>query len=261
MLLVTRPREQAQDWVARLQAAGVPAHAVPLLGIAPADTQADHASMRDAWTQLQACRAVMFVSPNAVQAFFKHATVGRPAWPEHTWAIAPGPGTAAALVSRGIPPLQIVQPPTDAPQFDSEALWPELARLAWNNQDVMVVRGEGGRDWLIQRWQQAGARVHTVVVYRRGAPLLLKPEVQGLQWALAHPDRAVWLWSSSEALDHLAPLIRTHAPQVSLSAWAPQVRALATHARIVERARTLGFAQVLACRADLSSVVAASNNL
>lgn len=54
MLLVTRPREQARDWVSRLQAAGVPAAAVPLLGIAAADSETDRMALEQAWAQLPA---------------------------------------------------------------------------------------------------------------------------------------------------------------------------------------------------------------
>jgi uroporphyrinogen-III synthase len=267
MLLVTRPREQARDWVLRLQAAGVPAAAVPLLGIMAADTAADRAALEQAWAQLPHCRAVMFVSPNAVSGFFDAAPpsaatadVAPPrSWPAHTWAVAPGPGTAAALQGQGLAAVQIVQPPADAPQFDSESLWPALATQNWAGQDVLVVRGEGGREWLIQRWRQAGARVHTVVAYRRGAPALQESEVQHLRWAVAHPQQALWLWSSSEALEHLAPLVQAHAPEALGAGWMAQVRGLATHERIVEHARALGFSQVVACRADLPSVVAAYN--
>ncbi len=268
MLLVTRPREQARDWVSRLQAAGVPAAAVPLLGIAAADSETDRMALEQAWVQLPRCRAVMFVSPNAVSGFFDAASTsaatagtGKPrSWPAHTWAVAPGPGTAAALEARGLAASQIVQPPADAPQFDSESLWPALATQEWAGQDVLVVRGEGGREWLIQRWQQAGARVHTVVAYRRGAPVLQEPEVQHLRWAVAHPQQALWLWSSSEALEHLAPLVQAHAPEALRAGWAAQARGLATHERIVEQARALGFSQVVPCRADLRSVVAAYND-
>ena len=256
MLLVTRPREQAQEWVARLLEAGVQACAVPLLGIEAATTEAERAALRQAWAQLPACRAVMFVSPNAVSGFFASA---RAPWPSHTWAVAPGPGTAAALVAQGLAPAQIVQPPADAQQFDSESLWPELARHDWVGQAVLVVRGEGGRDWLIQRWQEAGARVHTVVAYRRGAPVMLEEESQRLRWAVAHPQRAWWLWSSSEAMEHLAPLVRSQVPDCNWPAWVSQAQGLATHPRILEQAQSLGFAKVRACRADLASVVAAYN--
>jgi uroporphyrinogen-III synthase len=74
LVLVTRPQPQADEWVARLQALGVPAVALPLMGIAaPADAAPVHA----AWQSIaqpglagETLALVMFVSPNAVDRFF-----------------------------------------------------------------------------------------------------------------------------------------------------------------------------------------------
>ena len=257
MLLVTRPREQAQDWVTRLQAQGVAAQALPLLGIHPAP---DPQAVRHALSLLPRCRAVMFVSPNAVSGFHAMAPLPQP-WPPQTWAVAPGPGTAAALQALGVPAAQIVQPPADAAQFDSESLWPELERHPWAGEQVLVVRGEGGRDWLIDQWKEAGAQVHTVAAYSRGAPQPTHEEQAVLHQALASPSQFVWLLSSSEALDHLMPLVQAHAPTADIPAWASRVQALATHPRILERALALGLQQAQACRADLASVVASYNRI
>lgn len=257
MLLVTRPREQAHDWVLRLQACGVDAQALPLLGIHPAP---DAQAVLHARQQLAFCKAVMFVSPNAVAGFQAAAPLPQP-WPMHTLAVAPGPGTAAALQALGVPLSHIVQPPADAAQFDSESLWPELERHSWAGQQVWVVRGEGGRDWLIDRWKEAGAQVRTVAAYRRGAPLPTPAEQAVLHQALAQADRAVWLLSSSEALDHLLPLLQEHAPAIDLSLWVSRAQALATHPRILERALGLGLRRAQVCRADLASVVASYNRI
>lgn len=261
MLLVTRPREQALEWVSQLQSRGVLAAALPLLGIHPAP---DMAAVQQARQRLEAhaFRAAMFVSPNAVDAFFK-GTGSNDAfsWPAATLAAAPGPGTAAALQAHGVPPHLIVQPPSTAAQFDSESLWPELARHHWQNADVLVVRGEGGREWLIQRWQEAGARVQAVAAYRRGAPQPTGEEQTLLRTALAHPQRHTWLLSSSEALDHLPPLAEALSAHTHFAHWAQQSPMLATHPRILQRAHALGFALAQACRPDINSVVDSYNRL
>jgi uroporphyrinogen-III synthase len=57
-----------------------------------------------------------------------------------------------------------------------------------------------------------------------------------LAQAVAKPEAHVWLLSSSEALDHLLHM----AADV---AWARSV-ALASHPRIAQRARDLGFGRV-----------------
>jgi uroporphyrinogen-III synthase len=240
---------------------------MPLLGIHPTPHPQ---AVVEAWQGLAQChyRAVMFVSPNAVTGFFAAAPSAAP-WPAGVLAVAPGPGTAAALIAQGVSEACIVQPAADAAQFDSESLWPELERYPWQEARVLVARGEGGRDWLIQRWAQAGARVQTVTAYTRGAPDPSEQERQTLRAAVQRPAEHVWLLSSSEALDHLLELVQAlgslsgslsgplSAPL--LDHWLDQARALATHPRIFDRARQLGLRHVSTCRADFASVVAAYN--
>ena len=75
-LLVTRPRPQCAAWLARLAALGVPAAALPLIEIRPADAPAP---VQAAWQALADTDLAVFVSPNAVEQFFAQAT-GR-GWP------------------------------------------------------------------------------------------------------------------------------------------------------------------------------------
>jgi len=56
---VTRPAVQANEWVARLQAAGIDAFALPLIEIVPAG---DPEALVDAWASLASRTLVMFVS-------------------------------------------------------------------------------------------------------------------------------------------------------------------------------------------------------
>jgi uroporphyrinogen-III synthase len=124
---------------------------------------------------------------------------------------------------------RVLSPPNDAEQFDSETLWPLLqAERPWQGERVLWLRGDGGRDWLIERLRGEGAQVDVQTIYRRSAAPL--PEAQ-LQALLASP--ALWLFSSSEALGHLA------AARPELAASPPP--ALFTHSRIADSARALGW--------------------
>lgn len=232
-VLVTRPQPQAAQWVARLGALGIAARALPLLGIGD---PADPAPVAAAWAGLAGQALVMFVSPSAVQRFFAQ----RPAahtWPAGVLAGSTGPGTQAALRRAGVPVAAIVSPPEAAGRFDSEALWQQLAgRREWRASQVLVVRGEGGRDWLAETLRRHGALVHFVEAYRRTAPVLDDAAQALLALARAEPASYCWLFSSSEAVRHLPAL----APGMD---WAP-ARALATHDRIVEAARAIGFGRV-----------------
>lgn len=233
-LIVTRPAAQTQEWVQRLAAQGVPAVALPLIEIEPLRATAEVAQ---AWAGLAQQALAVFVSSNAAQCFFAARPAGM-AWPAHTSAAAVGPGTAAALCALGVPAAQVVAPA--APPFDSEALWAVLQHQAWQGRGVLWVRGEGGRDWLAQHLAAQRAAVTSVCTYRRRLPRWGDSELALLRSALARPEAQVWWFSSSQAIDHLQALATKH----QLAAHWPASQALASHARIAQRARELGFGRV-----------------
>jgi uroporphyrinogen-III synthase len=228
-VLVTRPQPQASQWMQRLRADGVDAHALPLLQIGAEPMHA----LASAWQALPPW--LVFVSPNAVEHFF----AARPAgcdWPAEVRAAAPGPGTAEALRRAGVPAAQVIEPEASSERFDSEALWQRLRHQRWAGRRVLVVRGDGGRDWLATTLREAGAQVTFLQAYSRHAPRLNEQQRLLLADAVAQPQAHLWLFSSSEALGHLPAL----APEAQ---W-QQARALASHPRIADSARALGFGHV-----------------
>jgi uroporphyrinogen-III synthase len=228
-VLVTRPQPQAEQWAMRLHDLGVPAKAFPLLQTAALD---DTALLTKAYARVADSALVMFVSPNAVAHWRAWAPAGW-AWPHGVLAGATGPGTCQALRDAGVPEHAIAAPPEAAGRFDSEALWQQIAPMRhWAGARVMIVRGEGGRDWLADTLRTAGAQVQFVEAYRRIAPQLDIEARILLVGALADPERCVWLFSSSEAVGHLPALM----PGADWSCS----RALATHPRIVDAALALG---------------------
>ena len=244
-LILTRPRAQAQDWVQRMARLGVACDCLPLLDIAPLDP----APARQAWERLASQALLMFVSPNAVEHFFAARPAGM-SWPSHTLAATVGPGSAQALLRQGVPAALLRQPPPDAPSLDSEHLWPVLSGEDWRGREVLLVRGDGGREWLADRLREAGARVAALSVYRRQAPCLSDAERALLAHALACPQAHVWLFSSAEAIDHLPGLAGGAAD------WS-RSRAIATHERIAQRARQLGLGHVVLTRPDAAAVATA----
>jgi uroporphyrinogen-III synthase len=235
-VLVTRPAAQAGDWVARLQAEGIPAAALPLMGIVPVD---DPLPVAAAWRALPGHDLAMFVSPNAVAHFLARRPPGCD-WPATLLAAAPGPGTSAALREAGVPVGQIVEPAADAPSFDSESLWAQLRlRGPWAGRSVLIVRGgaeaedrgprgdapaappaaqaggeaeEGGvgREWLSLTLRGEGARVQALATYRRGLPPWGDEERAMWRQARAAPRGHLWWFSSSEAIGHLQTLAALH---------------------------------------------------
>jgi uroporphyrinogen-III synthase len=191
---------------------------------------------------------VVFVSPGCVKSFFALRPADA-AWPTECWAGATGPGTSQALREAGVPSAAIIEPPHDAEQFDSEALWRRLESRSWQGQRALVVRGDGGRDWLADRLRERGAQVQFVQAYRRTLPSLDAPQRALLAAALAAPASHWWLFSSSQAVQHLQQL-------AAQSDWSSGC-ALATHPRIAATLRASGFGTVLSVRPTLDAVVSA----
>ena len=253
-VIVTRPREQAEGWLPALQASGREAYSLPLIEIAPAP---DETAVRQARADVDGCALVMFVSAHAVQHFFAYppsasgASAPQPGmqWPSGTLAGSTGAGTSAALRAAGVPPGCIVEPPTTA-RADSEGLWQALQGRDWRGAKVLVVRGEQGRDWLAETLAAAGARVRFVAAYARRPPALTADAQALLATALAQPAEHAWIFSSAEAAGHLAAL----APGAS---WAGS-QAVATHPRIAQAVREMGFGRVEEAQgAQLPAVLAA----
>lgn len=243
-VLVTRPALQATQWVNRLRGLGIDADALPLIEIQSAP---EAAAVAQAWSRLAQTRLVVFVSANAVQHFFG-AKPPDMVWPKNLEAASTGPGTTSALLAQGLTAAGITEPAADAPQFDSESLWQRLDGKDWRGAEVLIVRGDGGRDWLAQKLQSLGAKVDAVSAYRRAAPSFTPSQMALLAQAVAEPQQHLWLFSSSEAVSHLAQTLGG----TSLA----RARAIATHPRIAERAREVGFGNVLHTRPTLESVAA-----
>jgi uroporphyrinogen III methyltransferase / synthase len=160
-----------------------------------------------------------------------------------------GPGSVAALARHGVaaPACQVISPHAaaddDTARFDSEGLYAALEQAlganAFEGKRVLIVRGDGGREWLADRLREAGAEVETVAAYRRIVP---DPSVSTWQrvHALLAGEPHVWLVTSSEGVRNLADLARDHltSTEVAQLKHAPFV---APHPRIAETARGLGF--------------------
>lgn len=241
-VIVTRPAREAQTWADALQARGVPCETFPLIEIAALP---EPSALESAWQAVPGHLAVMFVSANAVRFFMAARPAGLPMPNCRAWST--GPGTRAALLAAGWPEGLIDSPDEDAPQFDSEALWALVAQRVQvavaaspSTPTVLIVRGAdahgqlAGRDWLALQLESAGLQVLQAVAYVRQAPELTAAEQNRARQAVR--DGSAWLFSSSEAAQHLAQAC----PDLPLA----QARALATHPRIAQRLQQAGWGRV-----------------
>ncbi|WP_206953485.1 fused uroporphyrinogen-III synthase HemD/membrane protein HemX [Trinickia acidisoli] len=133
-------------------------------------------------------------------------------------------------------------------RFDSEALFAALsARLglaALTGRPVLIVRGDGGREWLADRLRESGAQVEAVCAYRRVVPTPSADTWERVRALLGGAPHA-WLITSSEAARNLDALARAALTDAELASLlhAPLV---APHPRIAETARAVGFDTITA---------------
>lgn len=241
---VTRPQEQAQDWVSGLRALGFDAHSRPLLETGPLTVQAAQEALLQAraglWGGVQQppYQAVMFVSVAAVQYFFASSAAPQP-WPQDCRAWCTGTGTRKALIDHGgVPEACIDSPSADSGSFDSEHLWQRVAPRLEQGRKVLLVRGGSqsgpeGRDWLATQLAEAGVQCDAVQAYQRRVlpwPALGEEEA-------AKDSHSVWIISSGLALSAFVPAGRCSAQQPNPCAQ----RAVVTHPRIYEQAQRQGF--------------------
>lgn len=257
LILVTRPQPQAAQWAEALRALGEQAAALPLIDIsAPAQPQA----VADAWQSLTSTRLVMFVSPNAA-TWFARLRPTDATWPVGTLAAAPGPGTAKTvqevLGAAGLGAEQLISPPMESAQFDSEHLWPLLQPLRWQDEQVLIISGGDqaearGRAWLSDQLQAAGATVKPVLTYQR-QPAQWDAQAQDLaRRAHQAPADHLWLLSSSEAVDNL---LQSQGRPVQ------GAQALVTHPKVAEKALEAGFSTVITTRPTPEAVVQARRSM
>ena len=257
--LVTRPAGQAQALLDALREAGVAAIEFPLLEIRPIS---DPASLHSALAALERYALVLFVSPNAIDQAFAYREAAGLGWPAQVPIGVVGPGSVRALAQWGISaPRYRVIAPASADRYDSEGLLDaidqalQLDTLA--GREVLLIRGNGGRELLADTLRAMGANVTAVTAYQRSMPSLSAAQWQDLAQRLARgPRQVVWIFTSSEGVRHLGEAARAALTE-SDYALLLQSRALAPHARIAETARSLGFDTITVSGAGDPNIVAA----
>jgi uroporphyrinogen-III synthase len=269
-LVVTRPSGQASALTEALQvaiASIAASHseqgwqrpeilALPLLTIVPKSDPTVAAAIR---TAMQTADLAVFVSPNAIECTMR--LLGDD-WQSIAKRPVPigvvGQSSYHALERHGIgretnTPTPIWMPENPA-QWDSEGLWEAIQNRfpSWAGRRVVVLRGDGGREWLVDQLQSVGAQVEAIAVYSR-IPL----SESSPQWGKvlnADTDSALWILTSSEAVRHLGTVLEQQGRQDYLVG----ASALCPHQNIARSAHEIGFGSVLECHSGDAALVSAA---
>ena len=248
-VLITRPLAQAQALQSKVRALGRTALLFPLLEIQPL---ADNRALDAALAELDRYALVAFVSPNAIDAAFAR----RPAWPQEVPLAVMGEGSRLALARYGIDAATTrIFSPHDTLRTDSQTLLDALDLPALAGREVLILRGQSGREFLGDALRSANALVHQVAAYRRVAPVLDAAGVQELQRLI--DTGCDWIITSSEALQVLMGMVRQAGLGAAGVVKLQQQTLIVPHVRIAETARTLGFCKVIQCASGDEGLLAA----
>jgi uroporphyrinogen-III synthase len=232
-LLLTRPAAESAPLAASLAAAGVFSCSLPLLEI---EALNETAEQRALILDLERYCAVIVVSKPAARIGLQ--LLAR-YWPQSPLApkwFAVGAGSAGILAEHGL--AACFPECADA----SEALldMPELAAaLAVDNPRVLIMRGEGGREFIAERLRGQGVTVDYLQLYRRNLPAYGAAAL--LELLTAQRLNAL-LVSSGAGLAHLIQLAGADWPRLA------QLMLLVPSARVAEQARAAGAEYVVDCR-------------
>jgi uroporphyrinogen-III synthase len=226
-VVLTRPRVAAEALAAPLEAEGARVFIFPALGIEPIAATPALEALAD---RLASFDLAIFVSANAAEHGLALAQRRGP-WPARVAVAAIGEATAHALRNSGI--SEVISP---LDRHDSEGLL-ALARLrSVKGQNVIVFRGEGGRERIRETLQERGARVEYAECYRR-----VKPKAD------AGPLVAAWRRGEIHAVSALsAETLRNFVAMAGPEALAPMASAtlVVPHEAIAAEREARRFARV-----------------
>ncbi|CAI8852812.1 Uroporphyrinogen-III synthase [Pseudomonas sp. IT-347P] len=229
-LLLTRPAQDCAALAETLAAQGIFSSCLPLLEIAPLPVSD---KIRQAMARLSACSAVIVVSKPAARIAVD--LLGDSSALTMPW-FSVGAATAQILRDHGLD--------ASFPEAgdDSEALL-RLPRLreavSHPGAQVLILRGEGGRELLAERLRELGASVEYLELYRRDLPAYAP---DALLRRIAAERLNGLVVSSGQGFEHLRQMAGAAWPRIApLPLFVPSPR-------VAELARAAGAQTVVDCR-------------
>ena len=231
--LVTRPSEQAETLVQKIQALGGHACSMPMVEINPLP---EDQPIRSAVMALDQYSKIVVISHHAARLGMNHIENFWPQLPLKTDWFAIGEKTRNTLSAYDVKAFCPETP------LDSEALLALDDFQAISGEKILLIKGKGGRELLQKELEARGALVHTLEVYERKQPEYTASAVQN---KLKQHDINVILTSSGEILTNLAHYLSSE--QLSsekLSEFPKTCRLVVPSQRVEKIAQSMGFQQV-----------------
>ncbi len=229
-VMVTRPAHQAEPLCQLIEAAGGRPYRFPLLEIHPPESPRH--ILQSQIERLTEFDMAIFISPNAVERGIK-LIQERGHLPGKLKLATVGRGSARLMTQLLGRKPDICAPPP----FNSEALLTNTGMQNLSDRNIIIFRGNGGREMLAETLRSRGAKVEYCEVYRRTCP---DTEPTTLTQAWEQGKINVITITSGEGLRnlvHLAGSVNRH--------WLFQTPLVLINRRLAALARELGFDQQL----------------
>ncbi|MEE9160992.1 MAG: uroporphyrinogen-III synthase [Gammaproteobacteria bacterium] len=205
-VLVTRPKQQADNLCESIENLGGTAIRFPVIEINKSENQQVAKKILD---DLEQYDIGIFISRNAVEWTLKLLDEKKSAL-ESLSLISIGPATTAVL-KRALSGTVITNCGTNSESLlENEALGTE----AVSGKKIIIFRGQGGREHLATTIRQRGAKVDFAEVYRRDCPQYDSDFINKI-WALNVPD--VVVVTSNNGLENLFSLLNNEQRNLLLS--------------------------------------------
>ncbi len=205
-VLVTRPKQQADNLCELIENLGGTAIRFPVIEINKSENQQVAKKILD---DLEQYDIGIFISRNAVEWTLK-LLEDKTAVLESLSLISIGPATTAALKSTLSGTVNTNCGTNSESLLENEALSTE----AVSGKKIIIFRGQGGREHLATALRQRGAKVDFAEVYRRDCPQYDNEFINKI-WALNVPD--VVIVTSNNGLENLFSLLNNEQSNLLLS--------------------------------------------
>ncbi|MDH3325617.1 MAG: uroporphyrinogen-III synthase [Gammaproteobacteria bacterium] len=194
-VLITRPEHQADDLCQSIESLGGTAIRFPVLQIEDIDDTTLFYSQID---RLDTFDIAIFISPNAVNKAISLVRA-RKKWPDNVKIAAVGKTSAKALDRLGL--IADIFP---SKKFNSEALLSLDEMQDVSGKNIIIFRGDGGRELLAETLKSRGATVEYAECYKRSKP---KTDVSALLKHWARGEVNIIVTTSNEGLHNLYDMV------------------------------------------------------
>lgn len=222
-VIITRPAGQCEALAEMVEQAGGRPLILPSMSIQPAPAAS---RWPEALQPISRYQFIIFISQNAVRLgahYLVHSTAE---------LAAVGPSTARSLEALGHP---VSISPSEG--FTSEALLKHPSLQNLKDQQVLIVRGVGGRELLAQGLQARGAKVDYLEVYCRSQAQISRDHLDQVRELLAAGKVRFVTATSVQTLENTLQLLGPEAIRLLQSA-----QLVSASDRVVEMAGELGIA-------------------